>query len=265
MHMVFSYNLTRFVYPVLWILILLTMGGIEYLSNTVNKQNWIYIINKISDMDLFFRSGFIIFSILTLLSVIYFFKMLDGYFIFVLYVIFVMLIISFICSIFKDRNIKRLFLISSIVLIFCVLTGFSIYGTQQFMDSEKYTKAEFRFVGEWYSQNANSNDKILMTEPWIASYYSDLSYDKNFLASYDLKCNSSDCFISELRERNITYVVWDSFFDRISNSSLYYNYYKIHLFSGLREGKNTRNFELVKKIEIGPSSALIYKVLYDVI
>ncbi len=176
-----------------------------------------------------------------------------------------MSIISFMCSISKDRNIKSLFLISSVVLVFCVFTGFSIYGTQQLMDSEKYTKAEFRFVGEWYSQNAKSNDKILMTEPWIASYYSDMSYEKYFLATYDLKCNSPEtgCFISELRERNITYVVWDSYFDRISKSSLYYNYYKIYLISGLREGKNTENFELVKKIEIGPSSALIYKVLYD--
>lgn len=175
-----------------------------------------------------------------------------------------MSIISFISSIFEGRNFKSLFLISSIVLIFGVFTGFSIYGTQQLMESEKYTKAEFRFVGEWYLQNAKSNDKILMTEPWIASYYSDLSYEKHFLASYDLKCNSSDCFISELREKNITYVVWDSFFDRISNSSLYYNYYKINLFSGLSGGKNTENFELVKQIEIGPSTAMIYKVLYDV-
>lgn len=175
-----------------------------------------------------------------------------------------MSIIAFMCSIIKDRNVRNLFLISSFVLIFCVLTGFSIYGTQQLMDSDKYTKAEFRFVGEWYSQNAKSNDKILMTEPWIASYYSDLSYEKHFLASYDLKCNSPDCFLSELREKNITYVVWDSYFDRISKSSLYYNYYKIYLISDLREGKNTENFELVKEIEIGPSSALIYKVLYDV-
>jgi len=264
-HMVFSYNLTRFVYPVLWILILLTVGGIEYISNVVNKQNWLYNINKKADRDLFFRSGFGIFSVLTFLTVIYFFKLLNGYLNFILYIIFVTSIISFMCSIFKDRNIKSLFLISSFVLIFCLLTGFSIYGTQQLMDSEKYTKAEFRFVGEWYSQNAKSNDKILMTEPWIASYYSDMSYEKHFLASYDLKCNSPEtgCFISELRERNITYVVWDSYFDRISNSSLYYNYYKIYLISGLREGKNTENFELVKKIEIGPSTALIYKVLYD--
>jgi hypothetical protein len=36
------------------------------------------------------------------------------------------------------------------------------------------------------------------------------------------------------------------------------------LFSGLKEGKNTESFELVRKIEIGPSTALIYKVLYDV-
>jgi len=264
MHMVFSYNLTRFVYPILWILILLTMGGIEYISGVVNKKNWLYNINKKANMDLFFKSGFYIFSVLTFLTVIYFFKMLNGYFIFILYIIFVISIISFMCLIFKDRNIKSLFLISSIVLIFCVLTGFSIYGTQQLMDSGKYTKAEFRFVGEWYSQNAKSNDRILMTEPWVASYYSDKSYEKNFLASYDLNCNSSDCFISELRERNITYVVWDSYFDRISKSSLYYNYYKIYLISYLREGKNTENFELVKKIEIGPSNALIYKVLYDV-
>lgn len=265
MHMVFSYNLTRFVYPVLWILILLTMGGIEYISNVANKKNWLYNINKKADRDLFFRSGFGIFSVLTFLTLIYFFKLLNGYLNFILYIIFVISIISFMCSIFKDRNIKSLFLISSFVLIFCLLTGFSIYGTQQLMDSEKYTKAEFRFVGEWYSQNAKSNDKILMTEPWIASYYSDMSYEKHFLASYDLKCNSPEtgCFISELRERNITYVVWDSYFDRISNSSLYYNYYKIYLISGLMEGKNTENFELVKKIEIGPSTALIYKVLYD--
>lgn len=266
MHMIFSYNLTRFVYPVLWILILLTMGGLEYVSNFVNKQNWIYNINKKADLDLFFRSGYIIFSILTLLSVIYFFTMLNGYFIFVLYIIFVMSIISFISSIFEGRNFKSLFFISSCVLVFCVFAGFSIYGTQQLMDSGKYTKAEFRFIGEWYSQNAKSNDKIVMTEPWIASYYSDLSYEKHFLASYDLKCNSPEtgCFISELRERNITYVVWDSYFDRIPKSSLYYNYYKIYLFSGLKEGKNTENFELVKNIEIGPSTALIYKVIYDV-
>lgn len=133
------------------------------------------------------------------------------------------------------------------------------------MESEKYTKAEFRFVGEWYSQNAKPGDKILMTEPWIASYYSDMSYEKYFLALYDLKCNSPEtgCFISELREKKITYVVWDSYFDRISKSSLYYNYYKIYLISGLKEGENSENFELVKKIEIGPSTALIYKVLYD--
>ena len=264
MHMVFSYNLTRFVYPVLWILILLTMGGLEYISNFVNEKNWLYNLNKKANMDPFLRSGFYIFSVLTFLTVIYFFTMLNGYFIFVLYIIFIMSIISFISSIFEGRNFKSLFLISSIVLIFGVFTGFSIYGTQQLMESEKYTKAEFRFVGEWYLQNAKSNDKILMTEPWIASYYSDLSYEKHFLASYDLKCNSSDCFISELREKNITYVVWDSFFDRISNSSLYYNYYKINLFSGLSGGKNTENFELVKQIEIGPSTAMIYKVLYDV-
>lgn len=262
MHMVYTYNLTRFVYPVLWIFFLLIAGGIEYLSNVINKQGWFLEGYKNIDKYSFQKSGLIIPAILIFLTSIYFFHILSGIFNIFIYIIYTIIVILFLYSIIREKDLKSLFLICSFGLFLAALTGFSLYETQRIMESNMYNKAEFRFVGEWYSQNAKPGDKMLLTEPWIATYYSGLSYDEYFMGLSGLNCSSTDtgCFITELRNRKITYVVWDSTSAKISRSSTYYNFYKINLISKLGEGRNTDNLKMIKKIEVGSSIAYIYKL-----
>ena len=244
LHMLFSSNLTRYFFPVLWCPILFTVGGleygIEYIYNVIHKKKWFLNIHKKKIFDLFLLSGIIIFSLLIFLISIYFLKVLNGHFIFIIYLTYIACIGLFIVSIFKERNTKNLFFISSIILIFCLLIGFSLYNTQNSMDYTYYEKAEYRLVGEWYTQNAKPDDKMLASRTEVVSYYTNLPWDKYFVRTTSLNCTSKDsaCFISELKNKNITYYVTG--------------------ISGI-DDKNTEHFRLIKKFEIGHETALIYK------
>jgi hypothetical protein len=256
--MIFSFNLSRFVYPVLWIFILFIFGGIEYILN-INKQNWFLNINK---WNLFFILGIITLSFMIFFTNIYIFKLINESFNFIIYLSYV-IIIGLLFN-FRLKNKINLFFISFVFLIFCALVGFSIHNTQLIMNNTKYDKAQFRLVGEWFEKNSKPGDKMLLTQPGVASYYANSSLDKNFVHLSSLTCDSPDpnCFISELKNKNITYIVRDNYYsDSNSDSrSYYYSKYKVYLLSILSDN-DTKHFRLISKLGTGSQTALIYEFI----
>jgi len=171
---------------------------------------------------------------------------------------------------------RLLIFVGTPVLSFIV--GKDILLTQERMEKAIYIKAELRQVGEWYTQNSKG-EKIVVTEPRVAGYYADLlkysrepyiSYKMpvsghysdnygNFIFLGSLNASSYESFITELRNKEITYLVWNSHHGRYPQNYYYYKKDKIFLISGLSQGQDNVNFKLIKTIKVGSSYAFIYR------
>lgn len=96
-------------------------------------------------------------------------------------------------------------------LALCVALGFGIESSARAMraDAVRNDLAQFRAAGEWYQRVATPDDKMLVPLPWVVDYYSRLSGGQ-FVYSRLLTSSAIEELTAELRDRGVTYVLWDS-------------------------------------------------------
>ena len=152
-------------------------------------------------------------------------------------------------------------LLAGVSLIICLLffTGYNAVAIHAKMNSAKYMKAELRITGEWYSQNAAKDEKMVVTASQTVRYYADQFDTKNFIDLGSFEANCHNAFIEEAQQMGIDYVVWDCHHGNLDPDNFYYKKYKVYLISELREGKDTEYFTLIKTIRAGPRYAYIYR------
>jgi len=116
----------------------------------------------------------------------------------------------------------------------------------------KYTYAQHYLVGEWLRENAKPGDKVLAVNQHIIQYASGLgeSYFDDIVAPYS--ATTREAFIDELRERGITYLVWD-------NDPLEPTMYTGRLFQFLSDGVSYPHFRFVRSVAVGPKRAYVYR------
>ncbi|HWP91171.1 MAG TPA: hypothetical protein VNN20_03095 [Thermodesulfobacteriota bacterium] len=197
----------------------------------------------------------------------------------ILYILPSILALWFVIISYDSQIPKNRLLIIVLLPVLSFILGKNILLTQERMENAAYTKSELRLVGEWLSLNINDGEKIVVTVPRVAGYYynlmiasRDIAVNRkvpvsgpyvdnhgNFLSLGSFNASSYESFISELKSRGVTYVVWNSHHGKYPQDYYYYKANKIHLISELGDGRDKSNFKLIKTIRVGPNYAFIYK------
>jgi len=129
--------------------------------------------------------------------------------------------------------------------------------------SIRYSKAEFRLVGEWFRENAEKGDKLVVEQPAIVAYYAELS-DEHFVHLVDVPRTTPDSLYAWCGENGVTHVAWLSA-NRIFETDNAWYQWKMNnrgwsTISFLEKGIDSHGFVLLKRIKIGPRLALVYKI-----
>ncbi|MBN1464517.1 hypothetical protein JXA02_02060 [candidate division KSB1 bacterium] len=128
----------------------------------------------------------------------------------------------------------------------------------------KYAKAEYRLVGEWYKDNYRPGDRMVINQPTIANYYSNLK-KSDYIAFSEFKSTNMDDFIQELGEKKASFmavVYHDNPQDKESDGIYQwrYKYQKLYLLEQLFDGQSYGHFELLEKLTAGHRWAYIYRI-----
>lgn len=154
-------------------------------------------------------------------------------------------------------------LFASGVLVLCLvfISSENIKATQSKINRTKYTKAELKLTGEWYSKNVRQGEGLIVSEPWVVGYYVDQTNPSSLIFLGSLEATSHLAFVKEIKEKGIRYVVWDSHHGRQNKNSYYYKKYKMYLLSELAGGKDTEHFKLIQTLRTGRSYAYVFELI----
>jgi hypothetical protein len=250
-HLFYPFNFPRFAFPILWVLQILVVRGIEDVFLLLDKKSFQEIspssvlLWQLPCSILMGSAGAYILreSISSLLIYIGF----------------------FVSAFFGVTSIgglmgKRRAILSTILLIFLSFFAIeNIVATTRVQEWIKYRQAHWKGIGEWYNLNAKEGDKMALTLPSHVRFYTDLSED-HFVSLRSFEANSFEEFMAELKRREITYVVWDSTYG-LSPHDPYG--FKSHLIFELRDGKDRLN--LKKVAFINPCPPWIFPPQYAII
>ena len=127
----------------------------------------------------------------------------------------------------------------------------------------RYSKAEFRLVGEWFQQHSEFDDRIAVAQPTIIGYYAGLD-STSFVRLVDLPQVPPDSLYNWMVDKNITYIAWlsDNLIFETDNAWLQWKMTNRgwDTIAFLAEGKSQADFALVEELRVGPRWAFIYKL-----
>ncbi len=252
LHMYFSFNYSRFVIPILWLIITFCVYGLNSSYNTIRKQmhHNFSKFHKISLMIL----------VITTFSFYQFYDksyILNAFFVDILVASLLLSTFSLIIILETADQKRNNYKISLILIILFLSTFASTFNGDIRTNDIAYQKIQFRKVGEWYKDVALKNDILVATSIGIVQHYSGLP-NEFFLGTASFRANTTTEFIEELKNRGVTYVVWDSYQGNRAKD-YYYNVYRVWLISFLSDGENKPHFELVYEVDIHSQIAYVYK------
>lgn len=127
-----------------------------------------------------------------------------------------------------------------------------------------YGKAEFRAVGEWYQEHFQPGDRMVVAQPNIVAYYTDLDVNRDFFRLSDAPALQDTAFAEWLKAEKMTYVSWLSYNLMVDQKNAWAGWVAEHRGLGtiafLAEGKNLPGFKRLKELRVGPRYAYIYRV-----
>jgi len=107
---------------------------------------------------------------------------------------------------------------------------------------------EFKYLTEWYCQNAKPDEKLVTTVPVILTIMAP-QYKDNFIHTQTFDANNPNDFARECYERNITYVAWDSR-EGLNPTDHYYKYWKMANIAPLAVGKDIGPYQFITQIRV---------------
>jgi len=252
----------------MWILLLALVAGfkyiITYLTHLVLKSNLFHILEHDFKKKIIPQIIVLIVFLFVLFTNIFFSQLHWEWAIF--YSISFGLLVFFVINNIDINRYVNIVLIVLTIFVGGFISAKNIVAIKHKIEGSKYIKAELRSVGEWYAKHAMDGEKMVVSEPWVVRYYTDTTDTKVVMNLSDFKASSYQSLISELREKNVQYVVWDSSHGNISPSSPHYYYfkkYKMDLISVLKDGQDSEHFKLIKKLAHGRYHyAYIYEFVF---
>lgn len=107
---------------------------------------------------------------------------------------------------------------------------------------------EFKYLTDWYLQNAKPTEKLVTTVPTILTILAP-QYKDNFIHTNTFDANSPEDFVRECYKKNITYVAWDSR-EGLVPSDHYYKYWKMSNIAPLAAAKDIGPYQFITQIRV---------------
>jgi hypothetical protein len=147
------------------------------------------------------------------------------------------------CLIYKTN------ILTDVVIVFLMIL---MIISNQFMVAEVVGNGErdieFKYLADWYCQNAKPGEKLVTTVPMILTIMAP-QYKDCFIHTNTFDANNPDDFVTECYKRNITYVSWDSR-EGLATSDHYYKYWKMSNIAPLAAGRDIGPYQFIKKFPV---------------
>jgi hypothetical protein len=107
---------------------------------------------------------------------------------------------------------------------------------------------EFKFLVDWYRQNAAPGEKLVTTVPVILQIMAP-QFKDNFIHTNTFDANNPTDFAKECYKRNITYVAWDSRVGLVPHDH-YYKYWKMANIAPLADGRDVGPYLFITQFRV---------------
>jgi hypothetical protein len=107
---------------------------------------------------------------------------------------------------------------------------------------------EFKYLAEWYRQNAKPGEKLVTTVPVILEILAP-QYKDDFIHTNTFDANNPNDFVMECYKRNITYVAWDSR-EGLNPTDHYYKYWKMSNIAPLAVGRDIGPYQFITQLRV---------------
>jgi hypothetical protein len=107
---------------------------------------------------------------------------------------------------------------------------------------------EFKYLLDWYLENARPGEKMVLTVPSILHIMAP-EYKNNFIHTKDFDADNPNEFVQECRKKGITYVAWDSRMGLTQNDH-FYGYWKMKNIAPLYNAVNVGPYKFITQIRV---------------
>jgi len=157
---------------------------------------------------------------------------------------------------FKTRGLSPKITLSVLIILLIISNQFTL--TRQV--GAGANDLEFKNLAQWYLKHAQPDEKMVCTLSHVVKLYAP-RYKDNFVLTNHIAGDTWEEFIADCRNKNITYVTWDSRIGLTPNNA-YYKMWKIGRLNRLATPNDNDNgpFEFVDIIQnkYAPNQRFIY-------
>ncbi|MBN1788034.1 MAG: hypothetical protein JW806_06525 [Sedimentisphaerales bacterium] len=141
-------------------------------------------------------------------------------------------------------NLFKYFVILSLMILMIVSNQFAVAGVVGNGERD----VEFKYLLDWYIENAQPTEKMVLTVPIILQTMAP-DYADNFIHTDTFDANDPAAFAEECYQRNITYIAWDSRMG-LTPQNHYYKFWKMSNIAPLQAAKDIGPYQFIKQIRI---------------
>ena len=256
-HLVYQNTKSRYVLPILWLLVLFLFYGISegmgpWIKGVIGKLNeksrtWLMRCVLIITIGLYLTSLGMIFLESSPYHLLF------------------AIIFTFLASLISiyGTKIKSPINKSTLIITWGLIINLMLFYGARTMEHYSLRRVEFKKVAAWYKENAINSDRMLITETNVPKYYTGFD-EKSFLISFKITSDNLEGLVNELKEKKVTYVFVDDFYIR----RFKYNDKnaidrKAGIFKMIRDGgEKNGHFKLIKTfITKGDIKSYLYRFL----
>jgi hypothetical protein len=141
---------------------------------------------------------------------------------------------------------KRLtdFVVLALMILMITSNQFGVAG----MVGNVKRDIEFKYLLDWYKDNAKKGEKLVTTAPSILQIMAP-QYKDFFIHTDTFDANNPNDFVTECYKRNITYVAWDSRAG-LSPTDPCYKYWKMANIAPLAAGRDIGPYQFIAQIRV---------------
>jgi hypothetical protein len=161
------------------------------------------------------------------------------------YVAILVVLIAFAAELyFRKERIFTNIVILSLMVLMIVSNQFVVAD----MVGNGERDIEFKYLADWYCQNAKKGEKLVTTVPTILAIMAP-QYKDCFIHSQSFDANNPTDFVMECYNKNITYVSWDSR-EGLVPSDHYYKYWKMSNMAPLAAGRDVGPYQFITQLRV---------------
>jgi hypothetical protein len=142
---------------------------------------------------------------------------------------------------YKD-NLFKYFVVLALMVLMIVSNQFTVAGVVGNGERD----IEFKYLLDWYIENAKPDEKMVLTVPIILQTMAP-KYNDCFIHTDSFDANNPQDFVLECYKRNITYVAWDSRMG-LTPQDHYYKYWKMANIAPLYIARDVGPYQFIKQI-----------------